>query len=102
MVVFKTAEGKSCYHQVDALDDAVRFVEHLRNNENIEQARVFRMAEVPLEVKPYFKVQIAQAEQARDPQAPVSPGPGEPDDEPAPPPAAVGSERGLGFFSRGH
>lgn len=59
MVVFRSAEGKPGYHQVDTLDDAVRFVERLRNQEGVDDARVFRMDEVPLEFRTYVKVEVA-------------------------------------------
>lgn len=59
MVIFRTAEGKPGYHPTESLEDAVRFVEHLRNQEAVHDARVFRMSEVPLEVKTYFRVEVA-------------------------------------------
>jgi hypothetical protein len=61
MVVFRSGEGKPGYHQVESLDDAVRFVERLRNQEGIADCRVFRMDEVPLEFKTYVKVEVAGA-----------------------------------------
>lgn len=61
MVVFRSGEGKPGYHQVETLDDAVRFVERLRNQEGIADCRVFRMDEVPLEFKTYVKVEVAGA-----------------------------------------
>jgi hypothetical protein len=59
MVVFRSTEGKPGYHQAEALDDAVRFVERLRNQENITEARIFRMEEVPIEFKTYYRVEVA-------------------------------------------
>jgi hypothetical protein len=59
MVIFRSAEGKPGYHQAETLDDAVRFVERLRNQEGVDDTRVFRMQEVPLEVKTYYKVEVA-------------------------------------------
>ena len=99
LVVFKTAEGKSGYHQVETVDEAVRFVEHLRNHEGVEDARVYQLTEVALEVKPYFKVKVAET-----PAAPAAGGAATPTAAPAPEPqpAAVGGERSLGFFGRGH
>jgi hypothetical protein len=58
MVIFRTAEGKPGYHQTEALDDAVRFVEHLRNTEQVTDARLFKMEEVPIEFKTYYKVEV--------------------------------------------
>ena len=59
MVVFRTKEGKPGYHWADSLDDAVRFVEHLRNNEQIDDSKVYRMSEVPIEFKVLYKVEVA-------------------------------------------
>ena len=64
MVIFRSAEGKPGYHQAETLDDAVRFVERLRNQEGVTETRVFRMQEVPLEVKTYFKVEVASGTDA--------------------------------------
>jgi hypothetical protein len=61
MVIFRSAEGKPGYHQADTLDDAVRFVEHLRNQEQVPDARIFRMQEVPIEFKTYVKVEVTAA-----------------------------------------
>jgi|SRR5688500_2185282 len=61
MVVFRSAEGKPGYHQAETLDDAVRFVERLRNQEGVNDSRVFRMEEVPLEFKTYVRVEVAGA-----------------------------------------
>lgn len=61
MVVFRTNEGKTGYHMADTLDDAVRFVEHLRNNEQVAESKVYRMHEVPIEFKVMYKVEVAGA-----------------------------------------
>src|SRR2546423_10211462 len=45
MVIFRDAEGRPGYHQADALDDAVRFVEDLRNEQQVTDTRVFSMEE---------------------------------------------------------
>lgn len=58
MVNFRSAEGKPGYHPTDSLEEAVRFVEHLRNQEQVIDARVWRLQEVPLEVKTYYKVVV--------------------------------------------
>lgn len=61
MVVFRTNEGKTGYHLAETLDDAVRFVEHLRNNEQVAESKVYRMHEVPIEFKVMYKVEVAGA-----------------------------------------
>jgi hypothetical protein len=59
LVVFKTAEGKSAYYQAESLDDALKFVERVRNNEGVSEAHLYRMTEIPLEIRTYYKVEIA-------------------------------------------
>jgi hypothetical protein len=59
MVIFRN-DGKPGYHQVDDLDGALRFVEHLRNNEGVEMAQVYRLEEIPIEVRTVFKVELAR------------------------------------------
>ena len=76
MVIFRNNEGKPGYHQADALDEAVRFVEHLRNQEQVSDARIFAMQEVPIEFRTYYKVEIggssAPAEEPAAAAAPVA------------------------------
>jgi len=73
MVIFRTAEGKPGYHQAESLDESVRFVEHLRNQEQVPEARIFRMQEVPIEFKTYVRVELASpvAEELLAPAAPA-------------------------------
>jgi hypothetical protein len=61
MVIFRSSEGKAGYHPAETLEDAIRFVERLRNAEGVEQARIFRLEEVTFEFKPYFKVEVGGA-----------------------------------------
>ena len=108
MVIFRSGEGKAGYHQADVLEDAIRFVERLRNSENVEQARIFRMEEVTFEYRPYFRVEVGGTAPAPEPghalgaatvHAPAAHHVAEPmpedhdDDE-----LALGAKRGL--FSR--
>jgi hypothetical protein len=73
MVIFRSVEGKAGYHQAETLGDAVKFVERLRNEEQVEQARIFRMEEVAFDFKPYYRVEVVAgegpaAEPAADPE----------------------------------
>ena len=61
MVIFRSADGKPGYHQAETLDEAVGFVERLRNEDQVGDARVFRMDEVPIEFKVYYRVEVAGA-----------------------------------------
>lgn len=60
MVQFTSAEGKPGQYVTESLDEAVSFVERLRNQEGITDTRLFRLTEIPLEVKAYYKVEVGQ------------------------------------------
>ncbi|MEO7836490.1 MAG: hypothetical protein ABIS21_02475 [Acidimicrobiales bacterium] len=83
MVMFRSAEGKAGYHQTESLDEAIGFVEHLRNQEQVPDARVFRMEEVEIEIKTYYKVEVAPRKVSAPRSAASAPVP------PAAPPAAA-------------
>lgn len=59
IVVFTTSEGKPGYFQTETLDDALKFVERVRNTEGVDDAKLYRMTEVPLSVRTYVKVEVA-------------------------------------------
>src|SRR3954452_4844401 len=61
MVIFRGGDGKPGYHQVDELSEAIRHVEHLRNDEGIDHAQIFQLEEVAFEFRPYFRVEIETA-----------------------------------------
>lgn len=58
MVIFQTPDGNPGYNQFEQLDEAVRFVESLRNEQGVENARMFALEEVKFDFKPYFRVEI--------------------------------------------
>ena len=64
MVIFRSPDGKPGYHQAETLEEAVRFVERLRNDDEVTDARVFRMEEVPIEFKVYYRVEVGGAAEA--------------------------------------
>ena len=100
MVNFRSSEGKPGYHPTDTLEEAVRFVEHLRNQEQVDDARVWRLQEVPLEVKTYYKVEVVTAAPDTGP-ARADTGPARADDDAAqadPVGASVGAD-GAGVGS---
>lgn len=65
MVVFTTAEGRPGYYQSESLEEAVRFVERVTNSEGVSDARLYRMTEIPLEVKAVYRVEVAGAQVER-------------------------------------
>lgn len=59
MVIFRTPEGKPGYQPAETVEDAVEVVERLRNDEGVENVRIFRLEELTFEYRPYYKVEIA-------------------------------------------
>lgn len=113
MVIYRNADGSPAYHQTEALEDAVRFVEHIRNEQGVNDSRLFRMEEVPIEFKTYYRVEVAAGEQgggqptpapAAEAAAPAAPSiPASLEGAPSPTEAeaaASGSGR-FGLFAKG-
>lgn len=71
MVIYRSVEGQPVFHQVENLEDAARHVETLRNGGQGDDARIFAMKEVKIEVKTYYRVEVASDEAA--PAAPAKP-----------------------------
>jgi hypothetical protein len=90
MVTFTSVEGKKGYHQCEELDEALHFVERLRNSEGITDGQVFRMEEVPIEVKQYYRVEVAGVSPAGHGVSPAGSGagPAGPGAGPAGPPSS--------------
>jgi len=59
MVSYRGKDGKQNYHQTDEVSDAIQFVEHLRNDESVDHARIFKMEELSFEFRPYYRVELA-------------------------------------------
>lgn len=59
MVIYRGADGKPGYHQTDDIHDAVMYVESLRNDKEVDHARIFRLEEVTFEYKPYYRVELS-------------------------------------------
>ena len=58
MVVHRAADGQAVYHETETLEEAARHVEQMRNAGQGADARIFRMTEIPIEVKTYYKVEV--------------------------------------------
>jgi hypothetical protein len=116
VVFFPGPDGAPSFRRLTSLDDAVRFVEHLRNVENVSEVSVHTLSPVPLSFRPYYRVEVPAGEAAPEPvvaMEPVAvameavvPAPSEPVGEhvPVSEPAAEGEpvangRRSLGFFS---
>lgn len=58
MVIFQAPGGSPGYNQFESLEAAIAFVEQLRNDRDVSNARIFALEEVKFEMKPYFKVEL--------------------------------------------
>lgn len=73
-VHYLDAAGEPRFELQPSLEAALEQVEHLRNDDGVTDVRVFR--EVPIEVKTYYKVVVAEdAAVAEVPPAPSVPAP---------------------------
>lgn len=79
MVIFQTADGSPAYSQFESISEAVGFVESLRNDQGIQNARMFELKEIKFELKPVYKVELKEL----TPGPASSPGPA-PQTAPAP------------------
>jgi hypothetical protein len=64
VVFFPAPDGSPAFHRVPTLEDAVRFVEHLRNSEGVDHVSVHALTEVPLAFKAYYRVEMPQGDPA--------------------------------------
>jgi len=60
MVVYRTDDGEAGYYQAEDLEHAVEFVEHLLNDEMISDSLIYRMEEVPIEIRSYYRVELGR------------------------------------------
>lgn len=113
VVFYPTVGDAPGFRRFGALDEAVRFVEHLRNEEGVADVTLHALTEVPLAFKAWYRVEVPAGEAA----SPVAPSLEEVDSAtfeiPAPslpgdfvqeheiPVVAVSAngDRGLGYFA---
>ena len=62
VVFFPAPDGTPAFRRLASIDDAARFVEHLRNVENVSEASVHTLTEVPLSFKAWYRVELPDAE----------------------------------------
>jgi len=113
MVIFQTPDGNPGYKQFESVGEAVAFVETLRNDQGIENARMFALEEIKFDLRPYFKVQLqalnagapAPSSTAPAQPAPAQPAPAQPEPAPTPAPSqpspapAAGEPTTFGTFA---
>lgn len=71
VVFFPAHDGSPAFRRLASLEDAVRFVEHLRNSEGVDRVSVHALTDVPLAFKAYYKVEMpsgAEAPVVEEPQ----------------------------------
>ncbi|MDY7105767.1 MAG: hypothetical protein S0880_31670 [Actinomycetota bacterium] len=85
MVIYRSSDGKPGFQQTEDLADAAAFVENLRNEQNVENARIYRLEQVNFSFEPYYQVRISTP-----PPPPPAPGTSAPTDA-APAPATDAS-----------
>ena len=61
VVFFPGLDGLPAFRRFAVLDDAVRFVEHLRNVEGVSEVSLHALTEVPLAFRAYYKVEVPGA-----------------------------------------
>ena len=94
MVTFATADGKPAYHPTDSLDEAVRFVERLRNQESVDDVKILAVREIAFEFKSYFKVELGESASLEAEELAALAADGVDDPEPQPEPEPVGASSG--------
>jgi len=60
-VNWRSSDGTDGWHAAADLTAAAAHVEHLRNRDGVDGARIFELHEVAFELRPYFKVELATA-----------------------------------------
>ena len=60
VVFYPALDGAPAFRRFSSLDDAVRFVEHLRNAEGVSEVSVHTLSPVPLAFRAYYKVEVPQ------------------------------------------
>lgn len=110
VVFYPAPDGVPGFRRFSSLDEAVGFVEHLRNVEGVEDVSVHTLTPVPVAFRAYYRVEVPLAgpgsaevpvQATPDLPAAVAEMPVEPMLEPVlePVDAAAGGKRSLGFFA---
>jgi hypothetical protein len=61
VVFFPTSDGSPAFRRLPSLEEAVDFVEHLRNEQDIREVSVHSLTEVPLAFRTVYRVEVAGA-----------------------------------------
>ena len=85
VVHYRNTSGDSHLENVPSMDAAVELIERLRNEDGVDDVRLFR--EVPLKVRTYYKVVVDEATEEGD--AAPTPVPSARSESAEPPPGAM-------------
>lgn len=114
VVFFPGPDGSPAFRRVGSVDEAVAWVERLRNVDDLTDFSVHALTEVPLSIRAYYKVQVpeipeppdvTEAFAALEPDsfaalpAEAVPAQAEPDLSEEPATADAAPRAGLGFFT---
>jgi|SRR3954447_14343335 len=66
-------DGAPAFRRFGSLEEAVRFVEHLRNAEGVSEVSVHALAPVPVAFRAYYKVEVPVDQVPVDVPAPSEP-----------------------------
>jgi hypothetical protein len=58
VVFFESPEGTATFRRFDTVEDAVGFVERLRNVDGVSDFSVYRLTPVPVTVRAYYRVEV--------------------------------------------
>jgi hypothetical protein len=61
VVFFPAADGSPAFRRLASLQEAVDFVEHLRNEQGVSEVSVHGLSEVPLAFRTVYRVEVAGA-----------------------------------------
>jgi hypothetical protein len=64
VVFYPAPDGAPAFRRFSALDEAVRYVEHLRNAEGVSEVSVHTLTPVPVAFRAYYKVEVPPADMA--------------------------------------
>jgi len=66
-------DGSPAFRRFGSLEDAVRFVEHLRNAEGVSEVSVHALSPVPVAFRAYYKVEVPEPAPVAEVPAPSEP-----------------------------
>lgn len=69
IVFFPSAEGSPAFQRVGSLEEAISFVERLRNTADVSDFSVHALTPVPLAVKAYYRIEVPAQGRADEPAA---------------------------------